>query len=54
MLMIMTDNEKTSKKQTPKNADLRESIVQRLKAHDAAVRATSLADTPETTPSSKQ
>jgi len=51
--MIMTSNEKTVDKQVQKNAGLRDSIVQRLKAHDAAVRATFSVDTPDTAPSKK-
>jgi hypothetical protein len=37
MFMIMTDNEKTTKTPAKNGADLRDSIVQRLKAHDAAI-----------------
>jgi len=52
--MIMTSNEKSADKQVPTNAELRDSIVQRLKAHDAAVRATFSPDPPDTAPSKKQ
>lgn len=54
MFMIMTDNEKTTKTPVKNGADLRDSIVQRLKAHDAAIKSTLTSETPKTTPSKNQ
>jgi len=54
MFMIMKINEKPTKKPVQKNEELRDSIVQRLKAHDAAIRSTLSTDTPTTTPSKNQ
>lgn len=54
MFVIMTDNEKTTKTQAKSNEALRESIVQRLKAHDAAIRSATSDQATKTTPSRNQ
>lgn len=50
----MTDIKQTSKKSDQTGVKLRDSIVQRLKAHDAAVKSTLSTEPPKTTPSKNQ
>lgn len=52
MFMIMMDNEKTSKKPAKSIEALRQSIVERLKAHDAAIRS-AVSETPQKTATPK-